>query len=364
MEKAYGEVNLEMLKEMSEAHGISGCEKEVSRIMKKYMEPYCDEILYDNLGSVIGEKKGKENGPRIMISSHMDEVGFMVRDIDDSGYIKLLPVGGWWGHVLPSQKLVITTRTGKRIKGVVGSRAPHGMPKEEKEKVIAPMDLFMDLGVASRQDVLDLGVAVGDMITPDVEFEVMNDPNYLLGKAWDDRIGCCVAVDVLKELDQTAHEASIYAAGTVQEEVGIRGARTATHLIHPDVAFALDVTTAKDTPMDHGTMALGKGVILSVQDASVIAHKGLLQKMKDICEELKLDINFDFMTAGGTDAGNIHKTYDGVITMTLSLPTRYMHSHRLVIHRKDYVQTVKAIAAFCKLLDDETLKELRSSVLK
>ena len=357
--QAYGDVDLNMLKELSEADGISGCEKEVSRVANRYLDKYSDEVIFDNLGSIIGIKKGKEDGPKIMIAGHMDEVGFVVRGIEKRGYIKLLPVGGWWGHVLPSQGMVVTTNCGKKIRGVIGSRAPHGMSKEEKDKVIKPADLFLDIGVASKEEAESLGVKIGNMITPDTKFEVMNNPNYLLGKAWDDRIGVAVIINVLKELNGIEHSANIYSVGTVQEEVGIRGARTATHVIKPDIAFALDVTTAEDTPMETDGLELGCGVILSVMDASTVAHKGLIKKLKNICEEVGLDINYDCMVAGGTDAGNIHKSLDGVISMTLSIPTRYMHSNRLIIHRKDYVQTVKAIAEFCKRIDRNMLNEIR-----
>lgn len=216
-------IDLQMLKDLSEADGISGCEKEVSRVVKKYFNNYADEISYDNLGSIIGLKKGKENGPKIMIAGHMDEVGFIVRDIDDKGYIKLLPVGGWWGHVLPSQEMVITTSYGDKIHGIIGSRAPHGMTKSEKEKVIEPVDLFLDLGIELKEEAESLGIQIGDMITPSVNFQVMNNPDYLMGKAWDDRIGVAVAIEVLKELQGVKHDANIYAVGTVQEEVGLRG---------------------------------------------------------------------------------------------------------------------------------------------
>lgn len=360
--QAYGEMNLELIKEMSEAHGISGCEKEVSRVMRKYLEPVCDEITYDNLGSIVGFQKGNEDGPKVMICGHMDEVGFMVREIDENGYIRMLPVGGWWGHVLPSQTLYVTTHEGKRIHGVVGSSAPHGLAKEVKEKVIAPKDLFLDLGVEDRQEVYDLGIQIGDMITPDTKFEVMNNPNYLMGKAWDDRLCAALAVDVLMRIQNDNHDANVYAVGTVQEEVGLRGARTAANFIHPDVAIALDVTTAMDTPVDKGDIKLGGGVVLSVMDAGIIGHKALLHEMENICEDLNLDVNYDMMTVGGTDADNIHKAFDGIICMTLSIPTRYMHSHRLMIHRKDYVQTVEAIAEFCRRVDWKMLKKMNEDI--
>lgn len=355
-------IDLQMLKELSEADGISGCEKEVSRVVKKYFDKYADKVMYDNLGSIIGLKKGNKNGLKIMIAGHMDEVGFLVRDIDDNGYIKILPVGGWWGHVLPSQEMTITTSAGKKIIGIVGSRAPHGMPTKEKEKVVKPIDLFIDLGVSTKKEAEELEIQIGDMITPNVKFGIMNNPDYLAGKAWDDRIGVAVAIDVLKELQETNHDANIYAVGTVQEEVGLRGARTSAHIINPDIAFALDVTTAMDTPADKGEIKLGRGVILSVLDSTSLAHRGLLNKVEEICKELGMDVNYDFMTAGGTDAGNIHKTFEGVVTMTLSIPTRYMHSPRLIIHRKDYIETVKVIAEFCKRLDSSLLEGLKSNI--
>lgn len=358
----YGTMDLEFIKEMSEAHGISGCEKEVSRVMKKYLEPVSDEITYDNLGSIVGLQKGCGNGPKVMIAGHMDEVGFMVREIDEQGFIKLLPVGGWWGHVLPSETFYVTTKEGNRYHGVIGSSAPHGLSAEVKEKVIKPMDLFLDMGVESRQEILDLGIQIGDMITPDTKFEVMNNPNFLMGKAWDDRLCAALAVDVLQRIHKDDHVADVYAVGTVQEEVGLRGARTAASMIHPDVAIALDVTTAMDTPADQGDIGIGKGVVLSVMDAGIIGHKALLHTMETICEDLKLDINYDMMTVGGTDADNIHKAHAGVICMTLSIPTRYMHSHRLIIHRKDYVQTVEAIAEFCRRVDWDMIKQMNEDI--
>ena len=233
------------------------------------------------------------------------------------------------------------------------------MSKEVKEKVIHPLDLFLDLGVANRAEVEELGIQIGDMITPDTEFTVMNNPNYLMGKAWDDRLCAAMVVDVMRLLSQDKHKCNLYGVGTVQEEVGLRGARTAANMLHPDVAIALDVTTSMDTPMDKGINGLGKGVVLSVMDAGIIANKNFIAKMEEICKDLNLDINYDMMTCGGTDADNIHKAHDGVVTMTLSIPTRYMHSHRLIIHRKDYWQTVLLMAEFARRLDNELLQILK-----
>lgn len=352
-------INLNILKELSEADGIAGCEKEVSRVMKKYMEDCTDEIEYDNLGSIIGIKKGSENGPKIMISAHMDEVGFLVKGITSDGFIKLLAIGGWWNHVLLCQELVVTTKKGNKIKGIVGARAPHGMSKEKKTTVLDSNDLFLDLGVESYEEVKNLGISIGDMVTPFTKFTEMNNKNYLMGKALDDRMGCGIAIEVLKSLKNKKHDANIYVVGTVQEEVGIRGARTATNVIKPDIAFAIDVTTAGDTPLESEGIKLGCGVTITNLDSLTIAHKGLLEKVKKICKEKNIDFTNDFMIAGGTDACNIHKSFDGIITMTLSIPTRYMHSHRLIIHRKDYIDTIRLLSEFCMEINNRYFEHIR-----
>ncbi len=359
MAQGYGTVDLELLKAVSEVAGIGGCERQVSRLVKERLADSVDTIGYDNMGSIICLKKGQKDGPKLMISAHMDEVGFMVRSMTSEGFLNLLPVGGWWGHVMPAQEMKVTTSTGQEYVGVVGSRAPHGMPQAEKDKVMAPMALYLDLGVASQAEVVELGIEVGDMITPYVSFRELANPDYLMGKAWDDRICLAVAMTVMQNLAQEATAADIFMVGSTQEEVGIRGARTAVHVIKPDIAIALDVTTAKDTPLDQGGIKLGCGVILSVLDSLTLANRRLLEKMETLGIGLDLSINYDYMTEGGTDACNIHKALEGVVTMTLSLPTRYMHSSRLVVHRKDFCQTVELLTEFCKQLDWELLKELQ-----
>lgn len=353
IESIYGDVDLYLLEKLSNTHAIGGCERFISRIVKDYMVDYCDEFSYDNLGSIICLKKGAPNGPKIMLSAHMDEVGFMVRHIDDAGFVFLMPIGGWWGHVMPSQQMIISTQSGDQIKGIIGSRAPHGLDQTEKQKVMDPLDLYLDLGVSDREETLSLGIDIGDMVTPATEFFVMNNPNYLCGKAWDDRICVGVLVEVAKRLKDIDTHANIYFVASTQEEVGIRGARTATHMIKPDVAIALDVTTSLDTPLDKGNICLGSGVILSVLDALTIANKELINFMQIIGEEHQLDIHYDFMTDGGTDACNIHKAMEGVPTMTLSIPTRYMHSPTLIVHRKDYVQTIDILTLFCKTFNQD-----------
>lgn len=361
MEKPYGDVDLELIKILSENYAIGSYEKNISKIIKEQLEEIVDDIQYDTFGSIICLKKGSSDGPKIMISAHMDEVGFMVRYITEEGFIKLLPVGGWWGHVMPAQEMAVITSSGKEYIGVVGSKAPHGMSSIEKNKVIQPLDLYLDMGVANNKELDELGIQIGDMICPYTEFRVMNNPNYLCGKAWDDRICLAVVIQVLKKLKDCTHDANIYFVGSTQEEVGIRGARTATHIVKPDVAIALDVTTSKDTPLEvGGDMRLGKGVIISVLDSLTLGNKDLIKTMKSLGKVNSLDLNYDFMTVGGTDACNIHKSMEGVPTMTLSIPTRYMHSSRLIVHRKDYAQTVTLLSEFCRNFSTDMLNKIKN----
>lgn len=358
LEKAYGNVDLDMLKEFTLTDGISGHEKNIAEVYKKWVEKSVDEITYDQLGSVIALKKGSEKGPKIMLAGHIDEIGFLIKNIDDNGYLRLHPVGGWWPHVLLSQALTIRTRQGDEYIGVVGSRAPHGMKPEDRNKVMDMADLFVDIGVDSKEDVQALGIQIGDSMTPKSEFHVLANPNYLLSKAWDDRIGAAIVAAVMRNLKDEKTQANVYGVGTVQEEVGLRGAKTAAQLINPDIAVALDVTIATDTPKEDQRIKLGVGVTLEVMDGSYIGHKGLLYYLQDLAEELEINQQFEVLSAGGTDSGEIHKVHDGVITLTISIPARYIHSHRGIIHRKDFADTVSVLTEFCKRADQKVLEDL------
>lgn len=358
----YGKLDLTMLKEITEADGIAGNEKEVSRVMKKYLEGYADEISYDNLGSIIFLKKGKGNGPKIMMNGHMDEVGFFVSKIEDSGLIRLQSIGGWWGHVLPAQELRITTQKGDKLYGIIGSRAPHGLSAEVRNKVMEVKDMFLDLGVSGKQEVIDLGVQLGDIVTPTTEFKVMNNPNFLMAKAWDDRVGAAIAIDVMKNLKGVETEADIYSVGTVQEEVGLRGAKTAGYMVKPDIEFAIDVTLNNDYPESLFGEALASGVVVSIMDGSHIDHRGLVEQVEAICDELKIDHVRSIFPAGGTDAGEIHKSFNGIFSLTLSIPSRSIHSHRSIIHKKDYIDTVKMLTEFCKRCNWDSIEKIKQSM--
>ena len=354
------EEQLAFLKELTEAKGISGDEKEVSRVMKKYLEGYADELDYDNLGSLIALKRGSQD-VKVMLSGHIDEVGFIVSYIEEDGFLRISPVGGWWAHVLPSQKVSVKTLDGNVYMGVIGSIPPHGMKPEVRSKVMDIKDLYVDLGVSNKKEVLDLGINVGDSVIPYTEFMVMNNPEYLCSKAFDDWIGAAVVVEVMRNLKDKKIKSSLYSVGSVQEEVGLRGARTSTYKVKPDVAIAIDVSMSYDVPgSSKGESKLGKGVALSLMDSSVIAHRGLFKMLRDICNEKNIPFTYDSLVAGGTDSGEINKSFDGVINMTLSLPCRYFHSHNSVINLKDYNACVDLLTEFVSRLDKDMLEELKN----
>ncbi|WP_433743545.1 M42 family metallopeptidase [Falsibacillus pallidus] len=352
---------LEMLKELTDAKGIPGNEREPREVMKKYIEPFADEILTDGLGSLIAKKSGDENGPKIMVSGHLDEVGFMVTQIDDKGFLRFQPVGGWWSQVMLAQRVTIVTNKGD-VTGVIGSKPPHILPAEARRKPVEIKDMFIDIGAQSKEEAAEWGVRPGDMVVPYFEFTVMNNEKMLLAKAWDNRIGCAIAIDVLKNLKDADHANVVYGVGSVQEEVGLRGAKTAAAVIKPDIAFAVDVGIAGDTPgisEKEAMSKMGKGPQIILYDASMVSHKGLRDFVVNVAEEHSIPYQFDAIPGGGTDAGSIHVTVNGVPSLAITIATRYIHSHAAMLHRDDYENAVKLITEVIKKLDKDTVHNIK-----
>lgn len=351
---------LTMLKDLTDAKGIPGNEKEPRDVMKKYIEPYADEITTDRLGSLIAKKVGDENGPKIMVAGHLDEVGFMVTQIDDKGFLRFEPVGGWWSQVMLAQRVTIVTRKGD-VTGIIGSKPPHILPVEARKKPVEIKDMFIDIGASSREEAMEFGVRPGDQIVPYFEFTVMNNEKLLLAKAWDNRIGCAIAIDVLKQLKGENHPNVVYGVGTVQEEVGLRGAKTAAQTIQPDMGFGVDVGIAGDTPgitSKESASKMGDGPQIVLYDASMVSHKGLRDLVTNTADELGIPYQFESLPGGGTDSGAIHMTANGVPALSITIATRYIHSHAAMLHRDDYENTVKLIVEVIKRLDADKVREI------
>jgi endoglucanase len=348
-----------MLKELTETNGISGFEGEVAKVIGTHLKPHCD-ISRDRLGSIICRKDGASASPRIMLAGHMDEVGFMVKRVTKEGYLKFLPLGGWWGHVVLGQRVIVKTRKGD-ITGVVGAKPPHELEADERKKVLDLKDMHIDIGATKKFDVEKrLGVRVGDPIVPWSVFEVMGNPKVYLAKAWDDRIGCAIFIETIKRLAKFKHPNTVYGVGTVQEEVGLRGAQTSAALVDPDVAFALEVGIAHDTPgfNTDDVEALGAGPGIYVYDRSMIPNRKLLDLAVDLATKKRIPFHLASVPFGGTDAGRMHLNRIGVPSLVIGVPTRYIHSHIGMIHRSDFDNAVRLVTEMVRVLDKKRVASL------
>ncbi|TFB24984.1 M42 family peptidase [Filobacillus milosensis] len=354
---------LTMLKDLTDAKGIPGNEREPREVMKKYIASHAEEVTTDHLGSLIAKKTGEENGPKVMVAGHLDEVGFMVTRIDDKGFIFFQPVGGWWNQVMLAQRVTIMTREGD-LTGVIGSKPPHILSPEARKKPVEIKDMFVDIGASSREEAEEFGVRPGDSIVPYFEFTQMKNDKLLLAKAWDNRIGCAIAIEVLKRLKDEKHPNVVYGVGTVQEEIGLRGAGTSAHAIKPDIGFGVDVGIAGDMPgVDDKDAAseMGKGPQIVLYDASMVSHKGVRDFVINTAEENNIPFQYESMPGGGTDSGKIHLTGDGVPSLSITIPTRYIHSHAAMLHRDDFDNAVDLIVKVIKKLDRKTVESITFS---
>lgn len=351
---------LTMLKDLTDAKGIPGNEREAREVMKKYIAPFADEVTTDGLGSLVAKKVGASDGPKIMVAGHLDEVGFMITQIDDKGFLRFQTVGGWWSQVMLAQRVTIVTSKGD-VTGVIGSKPPHILSPEARKKPVDIKDMFIDIGASSREEAMEFGVRPGDQAVPYFEFTVMNNEKMLLAKAWDNRIGCAIAIDVLKQLKGVEHPNVVYGVGTVQEEIGLRGAKTSAQLIQPDIGFGVDVGIAGDTPgvsEKEAMSKMGHGPQIVLYDASMVSHKGLRDFVVNLADEHNIPYQFESMPGGGTDSGAIHMTANGVPSLSITVATRYIHSHAAMLHRDDYENAVKLIVEVIKRLDADTVKTI------
>lgn len=334
----------EMLEKLSNACGVAGREEEVRGLMKKMLKPYVDELKEDNLGNVIGIKKGKKKAPRVMLAAHMDEIGLLVKTISKEGFLQFAKIGGIDDRILLAQKVIVYTEK-KPLDGIVGSKPPHIQKEEERKKAITFDKLFIDIGAEDEKAARRMGVKIGDPIGFDIKF-ARAGKNIVMGKAFDDRVGCAVMVETMKRLRKT--DCTVYAVGTVQEEVGLRGATTAAFGIHPDVGIALDVTVAGDIPgvkEVEAPIKIRKGPSITVADKGLITHPKILKLLIDAAEENKIPYQLETGLPGSTDAARISLTREGVPSGVISIPTRYIHSPASLLSSKDVENTVKLTVA-------------------
>ncbi|NLW24501.1 MAG: M42 family metallopeptidase [Clostridia bacterium] len=348
---------MKLIKELTDLHGVSGFEEPVRFYIQERLKDLT-EITTDNLGSIICKKQGSSEQPKIMISGHMDEIGFLVSSITKEGYLKFIPIGGWWDQVLLSQRVIIKTSKGD-IPGVIGSTPPHLLDAKEREKIVDKKTMFIDVGAESNEEAMEkFGIRPGDVIVPDSPFTLMKNDKYVMAKALDNRLGVALFIETIEELAKIQHPNTVYGVGTVQEEVGLRGAQTAPDVVKPDINFTVDVGISGDTPgleKHYIDVKLGKGPILLLADSSMLPHRSLRDFVMDTASTLNIPIQYSTMMGGGTDAGAIHKYGSGVPSVSFGIPTRYIHSHAGIFHRDDYENLLRLLVEMIKKLDESTV---------
>jgi endoglucanase len=340
----------QLLEEFSNACGISGHEKRVRALLEAKLRPYVDEIRTDNMGNLIATRRGK--GPRVMLAAHMDEIGFMVKYVDEQGYIYFSRSGGWFDQTLLNQRVVVHTAKCD-LYGVIGSKAPHVMKPEERKQVVEIRNMYIDIGAKDKKDVEGCGVEIGDTVTIDRNYQrLMND--LVSGKALDDRTGLVSLIETARILSKEKVQTEVVYVGTVQEEIGLKGARTAAFSVDPDVALAIDTTVPGDHPGIEklsSILELGKGPVITVSDAEgagIVVDEKTLSWLKGAAKADKIPIQLSVGEGGMTDAAIINLTREGIPSGGISIATRYLHSPVEVAHLGDIADCAKLTAAAVK----------------
>lgn len=348
---------IELMQKLMDAFGPSGFEREINKLVKQEVKNFADEILTDRLGSVAFTLEGK--GPKILLTGHTDEVGFIVSSITDEGFLTFNQLGGWWDQVLLAQKVIIRGKKGDII-GVIASKPPHILPQEERKKIVEKKDMFIDIGATSKEEVEELGIRVGDGVVPWSPFSVIRDGKVAMGKAFDDRIGTFVIMEAMRRIKEQKipHNNKIIGAATVQEEVGLRGAQTMAQTVNPDVAIVLEVDIAGDVPgikPQEAATKMGAGPGMITYDRSMIPNQELKEFVIETAEQMQIPLQLSQMAGGGTDAGRIHLNASGCPSVVITVPTRHIHSHVGLLSLKDTENAIQLVVELLKKLDWKTV---------
>lgn len=348
---------LQLFRTLTEMPGTSGFERDVRRFVRQQMEPYTDEIIQDRLGSIFGVRHGDARGPKVMVAGHMDEVGFMITSITDHGMLRFQTIGGWWSQVLLAQRVNVVTDQGM-LPGVITSVPPHLLDESKRSKPMDVERMYIDIGADSRAQAEQLGVRPGIQAVPICPFTPLADGKKIMAKAWDNRYGVGLAIELLQELHGQSLPNTLYSGATVQEEVGLRGAETAATLIHPDLCYVLDASPANDTYGDSGAFGrLGQGVLLRIFDRSMVTHRGMVEFIRDMAETARVPYQY-FVSPGGTDAGKIHLHGTGVPTAVVGICARYIHTSASMIHTDDYAAAKELLVRLVQSSDATTLETI------
>lgn len=349
--------SIELLTSLTQADGVPGHEAEVREIFRSELTGV-GTIATDRLGSIFCTRVGCAESPRILLDSHLDEVGFLVQRVTEAGYVKFLPLGGWWTHTLLAQRVTISTKSGK-VPGIIGSVPPHLLGAGAREKVVEMKDLFIDIGAESAEQAMEeFGVLPGCPITPYGPFQPMKNSKLFAAKAFDNRVGVALVIETLLGLPE-GHPNTVIGAGSVQEEVGLRGAKTVTASVQPDIAIVLEGPPADDTPgLDSGAVQgkLGGGVQIRLYDPSMIVNPKLGESVIETAKQHQIPYQIAVRQSGGTDGGSIHQVGAGVPSIVLGVPARYVHSHVSIINIDDYAATLELLSHLVREIDTSVVE--------
>ncbi len=350
---------VQLLQRLSEAPGPPGAEEPVRAIMVPEMKANSTSLRYDGMGSVIAQQG--TSGPRIMVDAHMDELGGMVRRVTPNGFLTMQMLGGWLDQALVDQRWLVLGSKGV-VHAVTGIRDIHVVPADERTRVYPRDSLMLDIGAKNAAEAAAMGVEPGDPVVPDSPFAVMNGSGNYLGKAWDDRIGCAVLLEAMRRTMHGVHPNQIFYVATTQEEIGLRGARTAAQVVKPDVGIALEGGIVGDTPGSHPeeTQAkLGGGPGLFLFDSSALANRKMVAAVKRTAAEKNIPLQLDLVQGYGDDSAEIQLSNGGVPTVNIVVPVRYTHAHNGIVNRQDFDRTVELVVALLEKLDQTTVTALR-----
>ncbi len=349
---------LEMFRTLTELPGAPGNEHAVRQFMRTELEKYSEEIIQDNLGGIFGVRRGREEDPRIMVAGHMDEVGFMVTGITDNGMIRFQPLGGWWSQVLLAQRIEVMTSNGPVV-GVIGSIPPHLLSDEVRNKPMDIKNMLIDIGADNKEDAQNIGIRPGQQIVPICPFTPMANDKKILAKAWDNRYGCGLSIELLKELHGEKLPNTLFSGANVMEEVGLRGAQAAAKMIDPDLFFALDASPANDASGNKNEFGqLGQGTLLRILDRTMVTHRGLREYILDTAETHHIPYQY-FVSQGGTDAGQVHIANEGVPSAVIGICSRYIHTSASIIHTDDYEAAKELLIKLVKSCDKTTVETIK-----
>lgn len=353
----------QLLQELSEAPGPSAFEEAVRTIMVREFTALDATIEYDGLGSVLATLPGNQNGPRIMVTAHMDEVGLIVQHIMEDGFIRVKMLGGILEQGLPDQRWTILGRDGP-VMAVSGLPTTHVTPPSQRSQVWPLEDIFLDVGARSRAEAEALGIRPGDGIAPQSTFTAMANGRYA-GKAWDDRVGLAVMLAAARRIqaDRISLPAQIIWVSTTQEEIGLRGAQTSVELARPVLGISLEAGVSADYPGIRPTQAqerLGGGPGIFLLDSSMIPNRKLRDFFFEVAAEENIPLQPNVLTGYGEDGAEIQRYDTGRPTVNITVPTRYLHSHTGIIQRSDFDQAVELLLEVLQRLDADTVAELSS----